>query len=298
MSILNGKGLHSGYTKEGKGIDKNAPQKKGFFLFMDIVWNKLTDFIRLNLLYSLFSILWIAFLYMIVPITPDTVAGIVGDMEGAQYAAQSLVFGFRAVFAMVIFNLWGCAPVSSAYAYVTRSFTRGEPVWVWSDGFDKFKENIKQSLMVFIVDIIVVFMSLNAIMFYYSQYTQTNQNLWFCMCCIVAVVMFLYTIMHYYIYQIMVTFECKGIQLYKNAMLCAIAHLPMSVLHTLISVGIIVVLSFAVYPGIVIVFNFAIGLCFTRFPMEFYAARVIKKMIRQNEKKNKNNMKITYVEDK
>ena len=31
-----------GYDKPGKGADKNEPQKKGFFLFFDIVIGKFT----------------------------------------------------------------------------------------------------------------------------------------------------------------------------------------------------------------------------------------------------------------
>lgn len=33
-----------GYDKPGKGVDKNEPKKKGFFLFFDIVIRKFTNF--------------------------------------------------------------------------------------------------------------------------------------------------------------------------------------------------------------------------------------------------------------
>ena len=99
----------------------------------------------------------------------------------------------------------------------------------------------------------------------------------------------------YYVYQIMVTFECTFMQMIKNAMLCAIAHLPMAVFHTVLSAAIIVVMSFAVYPGIVIVFDFVAGLCLTRYPMEFYATRVLEKMIKLQKKQAK--AKITYMSE-
>ena len=82
----------------------------------------------------------------------------------------------------------------------------------------------------------------------------------------------------------MVTFECTFMQMMKNAILCAVAHLPMAIFHTILSVAIVVVMSFAVYPGIVIVFNFVLGLCLTRYPMEFYATRVIEKLIKSQKK--------------
>lgn len=296
MSILNGKGLTSSYMKEGKGVDKNAPQKKGFFLFWDIVFRKIAEFIRMNLLYSLMSILWIAFLYIVAPVDSSMVEKLVGDAEGAAQMVQAMTFGLRAMFAMIVFDLWGNPLVAPSYAYVSRCFTLSKPVWVWSDGWDIFKENFKQSIVLFIVDAVVLILAINASYFYYAQYQSTGSYMWFFCCVAIGIAMFLYTIMHYYIYQIMTSFECTIMQLYKNAMLCALAHLPMAVIHTIISVGIIVLLSFAVYPGIVIVFNFAVGLCLTRFPMEFYAARVIKKVIKAKEKQeSKNKARITYM---
>lgn len=44
------------YAKEGPGIDKNAPQKKRFFLFWDIYFRKFWKLIQLNLVYFLFYI--------------------------------------------------------------------------------------------------------------------------------------------------------------------------------------------------------------------------------------------------
>ena len=298
MSFLNGKGFASGMMKEGKGVDKNAPQKKGFFLFWDIIWNKFGKFIRANALYSLTSLLWIAFLYMVAPVSFEWAESIIGNVEGAEAQAQTLVFGLREMFTLIMFNLWGNPLVAPSYAYVMRCFTRGEPVWVWSDGWDVFKENFKKSIALFILDAVIIVMGINAIYFYYAQYTVTGASVWMMMCGLFGAMVFIYTIMHYYVYQIMVTFECTFSQMLKNSILCAIAHLPMACLHTFISAGIIIMLSTVVYPGIVIMFDLFIGMCFTRFPMEFYAARVIKKIIKQKEKEeNRNRAKITYIEN-
>lgn len=296
MSLLNGKGLASGMMKEGKGVDKNEPQKKGFYLFFDIVWHKMGKFIQTNTLYSILSILWIAFLYIAAPINIDWIKSIIGNVENAEYMAQSMAFGLREVFALVMFNLWGNPLLAPSYAYITRSFTRREPVWIWSDGLDIFKKNFKQAIVVFIVDAAILVMGIFSGYFYYMQYTTTGNSAWLFLCGLFGALIFIYTIMHYYIYQIMVTFECTIGQLYKNAILCAVAHLPMAIVHTIISAGIIILLSLAVFPGIVIVFDLVIGLCLTRYPMEFYAARVIKKVIKRQEKDAvRNKAKITYV---
>jgi len=291
MGIFNG--LFNGYMKEGKGVDKNAPKKKGYFLYWDIVLHKLTKFIGLNTLYSVLSLGWIVFLYMIAPVTENFATSLVAGIEGGEQMVQSMVFGLRAVFALVVFNLWGFAPLSASYAYVTRCYTRGEHAWMLSDGWDKFRENFKKSIVVLILDALILYLGMNALYFYYVNYTTSGEYMWFMLCSILFMGLFLYTIMHYYIYQIMVTFECTFMQMMKNAILCAVAHLPMAIFHTILSVAIVLVMSFAVYPGIVIVFNFVLGLCLTRYPMEFYATRVIEKLIKSQKKETK----ITYLNE-
>ena len=42
-----------GYNmKPGKGVDKNEPKKKGFFLFFDVLIHKFTKFLGANCLYN------------------------------------------------------------------------------------------------------------------------------------------------------------------------------------------------------------------------------------------------------
>ena len=44
------------YTKPGKGVDKNGPQKKRFFHFFELYFRKFWKLITLNLIYILFCI--------------------------------------------------------------------------------------------------------------------------------------------------------------------------------------------------------------------------------------------------
>ena len=292
MSWLNGKGIAPKLFKEGKGVEKNEPEKKGFFKFFDIVWAKLGKFIQTNLLYTGLSLLWLIFLYVVIPVSYTWALSLTNGNEGQ---ASNLVFGLRMLFTLIVFNLIGNPLIAPSYAFVTRCFTRGEPVWIWSDGWDVFKQNFKQSLALFLIDIVVILMSINGVVFYYMQYASTGEYVWLLLLSIFCAVLFVYITMHYYIYQIMIAFECSFMQLIKNAMLCTIANLPMTVILTIISAGIIIGLAFAVFPGIVIVFDLTVGLCLTRYPMEFYASRVIGKKIKQQEKQiSRNKARITY----
>lgn len=287
-----------GYDKPGKGVDKNAPKKKGFFLFWDVVFHKFTKFAGANTLYALTSIIWLMLLYIIAPVHASSVSEVGELLQNAQMDAdsisQSLIFGLRAVFAVSVFTLWGSGPSSAAYAYITRCFTTSTPVWVVSDGWDKFKENFKQSIIVVIVDAVVLILGMNAIYFYYNEYIVSGNLMWMTLCYIVCVALVIYTMMHIYIYQLMVTFEYKMGQLYKNALILALGKLPMNLLFIVISFGITAGLFFIVNPAVVILFLIILGLCITRYPMEFYATRVLEKIIAEKEKKNP---KITYIEE-
>lgn len=55
------------YSKPGKGVDKNAPQKKRFFLFFELFFRKFSKMVLLNLMYLLFCL-------PIITIGPATVA--------------------------------------------------------------------------------------------------------------------------------------------------------------------------------------------------------------------------------
>ncbi len=288
-----------GYNKPGKGVDKNAPKKKGFFLFWDIIFSKFVKFIETNSLYSAVSLIWIVLVYFVAAVLfsghiaslASSVSGLLGDN-----AAGTLVFGICSMFAVGVFLMWGSGPASAAYSYIMRCFTRGEHAWILGDGKDKFKENFKQGMIVVIVDFLVLILGINALYFYYSAYVAYGSVLWLLLCYIAFLLLFIYTMIHPYIYQLMVTFKCSVWELYKNAVLLTLANLPLSFILTLIEA----VLIFAVFtifsPAIAILFSLILGPCIMRFPTEFYAARVIERSLLKDMQK-KNNAVIEYIDE-
>ena len=86
---------------------------------------------------------------------------------------------------------------------------------------------------------------------------------------LLAFILILYTFMHYYIYQIMVTYKVKFGKLYKNAMLFAIAKFPQNIIFTLLSggllLGVFILLNVFSFLAFVIVFT---AIC--KFIIEFY----------------------------
>lgn len=308
-------GLFGGnYMKEGPGVDKNAPKKKGFFLFWDIVIQKFTKMLGANMLHFILSVIYLAFIYIILSSFVIQGLGIdnaissaaqVGAADEASIATveQMLYFMIRAFITVFVFNYFGSGPVTASYAYIMRCYTRGEHAWMWSDGWDKFKENLKQSVPVLIIDIVVLILGLNAYSFYTAfaaEYAGTAAGTFMDMVrYFTIVVLFIYMMMHIYIYQIMVTYKCKLWELYKSAAMMTLAKLPMNLLLTVITAaGILLIFWFIPNPMVSLIVYLVLGGILFRYPLEFYASRVIEKNIKAVKKaEKKNEAKITYLED-
>ena len=304
-------GLFNGYLRPGPGVEKDAPKKRGFFLYIDIIWQKMGKLVGANCLYTLTSILWIAALYLFFGYLfirtgiVDNIAKSIAQAEGLSADAVEQLRGNAVVmlqifFSVSVFVLWGSGPSSAAYAYVNRCFTRSEPVWVASDGWDKFKENFKQGMLVVLIDAVILILGVNALHFYYSFYLDTYNLLWLLVSYVMVLAFVVYTMMHSYIYQIMVTFECSLGAIYKNALLLSIAKLPGNALTTAISCGILYALFMVINlnPLFAAIMVFVFGLCFTRYVTDFYAARVIEKTILTNMKRKQEKAPvIEYLDD-
>lgn len=280
-------GLFGGnFAKPGPGVDKDVPKKKGIFLFIEIFLRKFWNIIHANVLYFTASILFLLLLYIIAPVSSSSIDKLAQQMytEGADMAAitANLQVTFRTAFAVMLFSLWGCAPMATGYAYIMRCYTREQHAWVWSDFVEKVKSNFKQSIVVFIADIVVLFLAINALAFYYMSYISTQQTIWLVCASVIGIMFIIYTMMHFYIYQLMVTFECTNKQLFKNALLLAVAKLPMNIVLALI----VLALNFVIYnfliPAVALAISFFLWTGLVRFPIEFYAARVLEKTFINN----------------
>lgn len=293
-----------GYMKPGKGVSKNEPKKKGFFLFFDVIIHKFSKFLGANTMLTLTSLIWIFILYIFggILFTGTGIAQTIatGLAETSPDMDLQTIYGYtlatlQFMFATMVFSLWGSGPSSAAYAYINRCYTRGEHAWIMGDGLDKFKENFIKGAVVIIVDAVILVMGTNAVYFYWSLYGETGSTLWMLLSYITVVVLVLYTMMHPYIYQIMVTFECSIGSMYKNALLMTLAKLPGNFFILVAEVAITGILFLIMHPFVAMLAIAVFGLALTRYPGEFYAARVIDRTILKDMKAKK--PQIEYIEE-
>lgn len=235
------------YDKPGKGIDPDAPQKRSFFRFFDIFFRKFGKFIKINLLYVLTSIpaLIIVFIlsgivsnsFLSLPETESTFSSIVNQLvtnaADTEYLKNTLIVSvdlfIRSILSFLFMALWGMGPSTAGMTYIMRNFAREEHAWLWSDFKDSVKSNFKQSLIVFFVDIVLFVLFFNAVIFY-SQTSGIMSLLGY----FVIVIAMIYTMMHFYIYPMIITFDLKLKDIYKNALIFTMGKLPSNLFVLLI----------------------------------------------------------------
>ena len=232
------------FDKPGKGIDPNEPQKRSFFRFMDILGRKFWHFSKVNMLYAvaLIPTFVIVFLFLSGMISNTILSkmdlmGIVSQtVEGAENVQQQfnqftvIIDLFVRFIVTILFTVfWGMGPATAGITYIMRNFAREEHAWLWSDFRDSVKSNFKQSLIVFAIDVVVFILQYVALVFY-AQQTGVLGALRY----VILIMGFIYTMMHLYIYPLMVTFKLSIKDIYRNSLLFALGKLPSNVLVLII----------------------------------------------------------------
>jgi len=271
-------GIFRSYDKPGPGIDKDAPKKKGLFLYLELLKRKFGRLMQASMLLFLCSIPMLMILSFIVfGFTTGAVESVTAGLETEQAAEiQRIALTF---FTTLICVLWGSGPASAGFAYITRCFTREEHSWILSDFFQRMKENFKQGMVVSVVDILLLIFGGNAVYFYFSKAQHSGAVIWMILCYLSCMMLIIYTFMHMYIYQIMVTYECKIKELYKNSLILALGKAPMNLILVIISSAIVFFLFNFLNPLFALVVSFLLFMGFARFPLEFYAARTISRVV-------------------
>lgn len=208
------------FDKPGPGIDPDAPQKRSFFRFFDIFFRKFWHFVKVNLLYILaliptFIIVYVLMFFTAARMFDSVIAG--ADSEGV----GSLLLLSALVFSNLFISVWGMGPATAGITYIMRNFAREEHAWLWSDFKDAVKTNFKQSIAVFAIDIVMFLLFCTAVLVY-SQMGGFMGVLRYVMYMMIGI----YSMMHFYIYPMMVTFDLKLKDLYRNAFLFTFGALP------------------------------------------------------------------------
>ncbi len=230
------------FDKPGKGVDPNEPEKRSFFRFMDILSRKFWNFGKINLIYSIALIPTFLIVFFLSGIVSNS---FLAD-ETFQQALNSIVSSgrneaeiqhqqaqiyvlidlfIRFIVSYLFTVMWGMGPVTAGITYIMRNYSREEHAWIFTDFKDATKSNFKQATVVFLVDILAFILFYTA----FRVYSVLGGFLG-ALKYVIFVISIIYTMMHFYIYPMMVTFKLSIKDIYKNALVFALGKLPSNVL--------------------------------------------------------------------
>lgn len=272
-------GIFNRFDVPGPGVSKDEPKKKGAALYFQLFFRHFWDFIKENLMYAICSIPLFLILYFLITF-------LYSDMQ--IYANENdMVISFEAfkIFIVISYMLvCGSGPASASMAYMMRCVTREEHCFLFSDFTEKFKENFVQSFAFSVIDIFAVAIVLpTAIKFYYNWYTSTQNILWGILTVVMLISLVLYLFMHIYFYQFIITYELKFRYALKNSLIMAIANFPMNIVIVLIPLGITYFVMSYINPYFILFLAIILWMSFFRYPIEFYATRVINKLLAKSK---------------
>ena len=170
------------------------------------------------------------------------------DLFGAQkqipiYTGTGTYIAIAVVIAILVITFgWQNAGAT----YILRSMVRGEPVFLFSDYFYAVKRNLKQGLLMGILDCAAIFL----LVFDFMYFSGMPSSFWTDVCYFAIIAIgILYFFMRFYIYLMMITFELPIRKILKNALIFTVLGIKRNLMGLLgiLLITAIQILLFAVF---------------------------------------------------
>lgn len=267
------------YTKEGPGVNPNAPPSPGIVVFFQVFFRKFWKLIQVNLLFVLFNIPALAaMLVAVMFLFPSQVSDDI---------VLDLFFRLSIGFVLVAIPITTVGPAQAGFTYILRNYAREEHAFIWYDFKENAKKNLKQSLIISAVDFAMVVIFGFVINFYLKYPEGGSLTAFAAGIAIISFVFFL--IMHIYIYPMLVTFNLTVKQIYKNAFIFSIVSLIPNLLIIILCIALVLLtFFFNTYIGIllyVFITSSLVGLILNSYAWPKLKKYMVDK-INQNDTKN------------
>lgn len=261
------------YTKPGPGIPKDAPPKARIIVFFEIFFRKFWNLVKINIMFNIFNLpAIIAALFVSQFFFRDYLIPV--SAEDPESMLWELVTRFILVSILLCIPVITVGPAQAGFTYLMRNYAREEHAFIWWDFKENAIKNLKESLIICVIDLVAIVMSGLSINFYLSF--KGNNLLMSAASGIMLLSLVLFIMMHLYIYPMLVTFKLTVKQIYKNALL-------FSLIKFIPNLGIILlcaVLLFApmfFYPVIGLILYAFIMVSTLGLLTNFYVYPIIKK---------------------
>ncbi|NLX77742.1 MAG: DUF624 domain-containing protein [Clostridiaceae bacterium] len=267
------------YTREGPGVPKDAPPKSRFRIFFEVLGRKFWNIVKINLLFGLFNIPALVFLGLF--------AGYLQGLYSQHLDALPENSGDILLFIIIpLMSILVCLPIitvgpaQAGMTYVLRNYSREEHAFIWGDFKEHALKNLKQSIIVSIIN--TVFTVIVFVAFYIYQQMSINIMLKTAATSFIVISFLIFMMMSMYIYPMMVTFDLTIRQLYKNAFLFAIMKFFPNLLIVIVVFALLVLSFYNPIIGYIMFILITMGL--TSYITNFYVySKIEKYMIRPVE---------------
>lgn len=266
--------------KDKPDLEKETPQKHGFFVFFEIFFRKFWRFVSVNLVYFVITLPILFFFYLTVN---GYVAGLMNEefmdiLPGVGFFASILAsvphWLYTPLFAISVL-LYG--PAKMGMTYIFRNFAREEHAW-FSDMFSRARSNFKQGVVFGVLDVAVVTFLLNNIIGTFSSTNAAVALMLVAAKYLSIVFLVLYLFMRHYFYLIAVTVELNVFAIIKNAWLFSIMGLGRNLWSTIVCV-LVWGLTLFTYPLVTVVALPLITYSLCGFVTAFNCYPLVKKFI-------------------
>jgi len=213
------------YTSEGKGVDPNEPPKTGLALFWDIITRRFWKFVSLNFVYLLFSIpaLVITWFLCYIQLTLHFSSAMLGSADNA-----AMITLFCTFLTIIIYTMIGGGAPTAAMTYVMRNYREDRHAWMWADFISKLRSHLKIGTLTYIIDTVFLFLLGINFWFYSSMAQQEKNAVAFILAGLMGLLAIIYSLMHCYIYPIMISFDLRLRDIYKYSFILAMGKLPIT----------------------------------------------------------------------
>ncbi len=209
-------GLFGGYQNPGPGINPNAPKKKPFFRYWELLWQNLGKLLTLNLIITCFH-------------APLLLSLIFYMETHNKFTVPMVIF-------LLIVQVVLVGPTMSGSTRVLRLIVLDKPFF-FSEEFKKgFKNNFGASLLYWLLDLLVILSVISGYWVYPQLAQQVGRGVYIMFGLSLSVGIIL-LFMNYYLIPLQVTTTLKKSSVMKNSFMLSVLSVKQCVLTTACVVG-------------------------------------------------------------
>ncbi len=220
------------YNKPGPGVYKDAPEKHRIWQFFEIFGNQLSKLSLANIIYFIAMLPLVGGLLLCFKLDFSAPSIIV-----LKNANQIDLIGFILIIASIFISF----PATLGFTFILRNIQRREHAWIWHDFIRHTKANYVKGVLNGIIVLVTYYLLFNAFGMYRSFIFDIG-ILNTVLSSFIVVITMLFTWMQFYVNTMIVTFDLKLKDIYKNALIFALGKLPLNILISIVNIIVLMII--------------------------------------------------------